>query len=220
MTEWGDGSVHRWSENLAIARVSFAPHNGGHVVRLSTSLPLSRTGRAREVVGCCPMSGSEISVEYVASSKRNASFVFRSVIVWLLASAGFHTLWELAQLPLYTLWQDPSVIRIVAYVAHCIGGDVLIMSVAYLGTAVLLRELRWPWRRPILGTALLVLLGTGYTFYSEWVNVYREANWAYTSSMPTVFGIGLTPIMQWLLIPPWVVGSLRRYSPAPHRSQD
>ena len=46
--------------------------------------------------------------------------------------------------------------------------------------------------------------------WSEWYNVYRAVNWAYTASMPMIFGIGLSPLMQWLILPPVIVAMFRR----------
>ena len=61
--------------------------------------------------------------------------------------------------------------------------------------------LRW---QPI--GALTVALGMTYTLFSEWLNLAVLRNWAYAESMPTIsFGdarIGLTPLLQWLVVPP------------------
>ena len=48
-----------------------------------------------------------------------------------------------------------------------------------------------------------------FTAWSEWYNVYRVGNWGYTASMPTVFGIGLSPLLQWLILPPVMVAVYR-----------
>jgi len=45
--------------------------------------------------------------------------------------------------------------------------------------------------------------------WSEWHNVYRAGNWGNAASMPTVFGIGLSPLLQWLILPPMMVGAYR-----------
>ena len=48
-----------------------------------------------------------------------------------------------------------------------------------------------------------------YTAWSEWYNVYRAGNWGYTTSMPTILGIGLSPLLQWLILPPLMVVAYR-----------
>jgi len=53
------------------------------------------------------------------------------------------------------------------------------------------------------GRALIVFLGVGLviTVVLEWLNVYVWRRWAYSPDMPMVLGIGLAPIVQWLLVP-------------------
>ena len=50
---------------------------------------------------------------------------------------------------------------------------------------------------------MTLLLGVGYTIYSEWVNVSVRASWAYSELMPIVpvIGTGLAPLLQWFVIP-------------------
>jgi hypothetical protein len=61
----------------------------------------------------------------------------------------------------------------------------------------------WPWGRI---AALTALIGTAYTVFSEWMNTVVSQSWKYGAWMPVLraFGleIGLTPFLQWLLIPP------------------
>lgn len=42
-----------------------------------------------------------------------------------------------------------------------------------------------------------------YTVFSEWNNTVITRTWAYSQWMPTLWGIGLSPILRWLLIPAW-----------------
>jgi hypothetical protein len=49
-----------------------------------------------------------------------------------------------------------------------------------------------------------------YTSWSEWYNVYRVGSWRYTELMPTIFGIGLSPLLQWLILPIVMVIAHRR----------
>jgi hypothetical protein len=44
-------------------------------------------------------------------------------------------------------------------------------------------------------------LGVGYTTGSEYVNVFGRESWAYSRCMPTVAGIGLVPLLQWVVVP-------------------
>lgn len=114
--------------------------------------------------------------------------------------------WEVAQLPLYTLWQDATPAFKAYAVVHCTLGDVLIGTSA-LALALLVTRARGPqaWRWGVVA-ALVVAIGVGYTIFSEWLNTVVRDGWAYAASMPTVrigaLEIGIAPLAQWLVVPP------------------
>lgn len=141
---------------------------------------------------------------------RRAAMAFRRVIVWAGLAATLHLVWEIAQLPLYTLWDDPDRVRIAAYVLHCLLGDVLIATAIYLLTAIVFRDLAWPVRRPWTAGGFMLAVGLGFTVFSEWVNVYVTGAWAYQPAMPLVAGIGLTPLLQWVAVPTLMLFIARR----------
>jgi hypothetical protein len=133
-------------------------------------------------------------------------------VPWLAAlSLG----WEIAQLPLYTLWSDAEPAYVAYAVAHCTAGDILIGSAALLLALALVREGRLAgWRRGRLAV-LTALLGVSYTVFSEWMNVAVLRNWGYAPTMPTLelggIEIGVSPLAQWLVVPPTALyGSTRR----------
>ena len=49
----------------------------------------------------------------------------------------------------------------------------------------------------------LVLFGLCYTIYSEWLNTVVRESWEYSTLMPVLppLGTGLTPVLQWIIIP-------------------
>ena len=114
--------------------------------------------------------------------------------------------WEVAQLPLYTLWQDATPAFKAYAVIHCTLGDVLIGTSA-LAIALLVTRAGGPraWRWGAIA-ALTVAIGVGYTVFSEWLNTVVRDGWAYAAAMPTVpigaFEVGLSPLAQWLVVPP------------------
>ena len=118
-----------------------------------------------------------------------------------LAAIG-HFFWEAAQLPLYTLWRTGTPHEIVFALIHCTGGDVLITTVTLAAAVALARRFRWPpfGRRMVFAA---IVLGAGYTIFSEWLNVEIRRTWSYTAAMPVVpfLGTGLTPLLQWLIVP-------------------
>jgi hypothetical protein len=46
-----------------------------------------------------------------------------------------------------------------------------------------------------------LIIGIVYTACSEYVNVHVVQRWAYSLWMPTVAGIGLVPLLQWVAVP-------------------
>ncbi len=58
-----------------------------------------------------------------------------------------------------------------------------------------LDPVRW---RPL---ATWLALGMAYTTVSEYVNVVVVQSWAYSPWMPTIGRIGLTPLVQWVIVP-------------------
>lgn len=123
-------------------------------------------------------------------------------VPWL---AGLSLAWEIAQLPLYTLWREGSPAFIAFSVVHCTLGDALV-GVGALAVALIVtrapESVHWRWARIALVTALF---GTVYTGFSEWLNTVVRHSWAYSELMPVLrpFGveIGLSPIAQWLILP-------------------
>jgi len=74
----------------------------------------------------------------------------------------------------------------------------------------MLRDVAWPARRPWSGGAIVVVVGLIYAGFSEWYNVYQVHAWSYAKSMPLVFGIGLTPLLQWIAVSTLMIGVIGR----------
>ena len=58
--------------------------------------------------------------------------------------------------------------------------------------------------------AVLAATGVAYTAWSEFFNVHLVGEWGYAPGMPLLFGIGLTPLLQWVILPPLLVWWSRR----------
>lgn len=117
--------------------------------------------------------------------------------------AGANLAWEIAQIPLYTIWTEGTVQQIAFAVLHCTAGDLLIASASLLGALLLVGLPRWPAERYWLTATLAVAAGIAYTVFSEWLNTEVRGSWTYSEVMPRIpwIGTGVAPFAQWLVIP-------------------
>lgn len=112
--------------------------------------------------------------------------------------------WEALHLPLYALWTTGSRSEQVFAVVHCTGGDLLIALSSLMLSLLVAGDRGWPHRSFTPVAMLAVALGVAYTGFSEWLNLFVRRSWAYSGWMPVVpiaGGIGLSPLLQWLVVP-------------------
>lgn len=136
--------------------------------------------------------------------------LLKRAALWAAVSFVMHLVWEAAQLPLYIL-SDESTGALAYAVLHCTVGDALIAGGAYVLAGFALQQADWPPVRPWAGAAIALPFGIAYTIYSEWDNVYRAGNWAYAADMPLILGVGLAPLLQWLVVPTIVLVLVRAW---------
>jgi hypothetical protein len=145
------------------------------------------------------------------------SLILRRYLPWL---AVLCLGWEMAQLPLYTLWKAATPASMAFAVAHCTVGDILIGSAALAAALVVTQAPAlggWHWRRIAFVSAMIAV---SYTAFSEWMNTLILRNWEYSELMPRAsFGdieLGLSPLAQWVVIPPlalWLASRLHAHHP-------
>ncbi len=129
--------------------------------------------------------------------------------LWAALAFALNLAWEIAQVRLYTLWTEANGLTVAWSLFHCTLGDVLIALALFALTGMVLRHADWPVSRPWAGGAIVVSGAMAYTAWSEWYNVYRAGSWGYSASMPLIFGIGLSPLLQWLILPPVLIIAYR-----------
>lgn len=147
----------------------------------------------------------------MTSKQENASHHATSLRMWLnwvFLSTCLNFGWEVLHYPLYNVsTTHVGGIRILA-ILHCTLGDALISAIAFLGTSVLLRASRWPVTCPWRGLLVFVMVSVAYTVFSEQKNTEVIGSWNYASEMPLLWGIGVSPLMQWIVVPAftlWVI---------------
>ncbi|HEV7264118.1 MAG TPA: hypothetical protein VGN83_04260 [Falsiroseomonas sp.] len=124
--------------------------------------------------------------------------------------------WEVGQMPLYTLWREGGAGEIAQAILHCTVGDGIIGAVP-LGGAWLLTG-AWGWPEQGFGRVAIAatFFGVGATVVLEWLNVELWRTWSYAAAMPRLppLGTGLAPLLQWLLLPTLCLLAARRLAPA------
>lgn len=127
----------------------------------------------------------------------------RALRRYLAASLVLHLAWEVVQLPLYVIWSTGTVRQQASAVLHCTVGDAMIAGLSLLVALCLGGRENWPSSGSRAVWLMTLVLGIGYTIYSEWLNVSVRGSWAYSGLMPTmpIIGTGLSPLLQWLVVP-------------------
>ena len=117
--------------------------------------------------------------------------------------------WEFIQAPLFAGMAEAAHWEAVKVCTQAALGDAVIMLVAYWGVAVARRSRAWvasPGWRDVLWFASI---GVGITVVIEWMALHGWwlASWRYSAAMPVIpgLGVGLVPVLQWLILPPLVV---------------
>lgn len=137
---------------------------------------------------------------------------FRVIVyagIWSALAFTLNLVWEVAHVGFYTLWAKADLMTVARALIHCTFGDIAIALTAFALAGLSLRRMNWPENRPVTGTVIVIIIATTYTAWSEWYNVYQIGSWAYTADMPLIFGIGLSPLLQWLILPPLLTISYR-----------
>ncbi len=127
--------------------------------------------------------------------------ILRPWFIWIAVSTVLNLGWEIAHFPLYDVPSNQRSGGKTFAILHCTAGDALISTAFYLVTALMLRNGAWFQKRT--GLFLFILQTMLYTIYSEWRNALVEKNWLYSDVMPTLGGIGLSPLLQWVFVP-WI----------------
>lgn len=119
----------------------------------------------------------------------------------LLVTLLGHYVWEIGHAQFFA---DHAGAPLSSYALHCFVasiGDVVIAFVAFGVAALAFGRAGWPLeKRPVGAAALWLAVGLAITVGFE---LYATATgrWAYAPSMPTLLGIGLLPLLQWIVVP-------------------
>jgi hypothetical protein len=129
-------------------------------------------------------------------------------IAVLLVTFALHFTWEMAQGNLFLPMQSMPLWRAAAWCAGATAGDVVITMIAF-AAAAMSGGLRWPLVRRPVSPALIflsvgILITVGYEIYAV-----STGRWTYARQMPQLFGVGLSPLLQWIAVPLLEIASFR-----------
>ena len=132
--------------------------------------------------------------------------------------------WEFLQVPLYAGMAEADHWEATLVCTQAAFGDAFILLVAFFVVSAVWRGSQWTvedrLRPKMLFVAVAFLVSMGF----EAASVYVLDRWSYAPAMPLLAGLGLSPIVQWILLPPLTLWLARRHAlgsrsirSAPHR---
>ena len=129
-------------------------------------------------------------------------------IAVILITFALHFAWEMAQHNLYLLMRSMPFWRATAFCARATAGDLVITTIAF-SAAAMSGGRRWALlRRRLSPTLIFLTVGIVITVGME-INAVSTGRWAYDERMPQIFGIGLSPLLQWIVVPLLCIAAFR-----------
>jgi hypothetical protein len=113
--------------------------------------------------------------------------------------------WEMAQVPFFANLAAKPLAQHVGTCLIAAVGDVLIAAVTYAAVAAAARRLDWIFEnRSWMHTVAWMALGVTFTIVFERLAL-AGGRWTYSGLMPTVAGVGIVPLAQWVVVPAAIV---------------
>lgn len=137
--------------------------------------------------------------------KLRTAFSWRRLTLIFIIAVCVNYVWELVQAPLYVGFETYG--REMLW--HCFvaswGDGIMVLAIfaaGWIGFG------RWNWFEGPGIAGYVVMLTSGFllALLVEWVALHMLGRWQYTEKMPTLFGIGVVPVAQMLLLPPLIFG--------------
>ena len=122
--------------------------------------------------------------------------------------------WEMLQAPLFVGMADMPHAQGTRACLQAAFGDMLIMLLAYGAVAVVARNRRWIVAASGWQLAWFIAIGVAITVVIEWLATrgHWTNRWNYLPAMPLLpgTGIGLLPLLQWVVLPLLTMWFVRR----------
>jgi hypothetical protein len=96
---------------------------------------------------------------------------------------------------------------------HCTLGDVILTIVSFWLVGIISRDRRWFLNLSPLNFIGFIMIGLVATVISERLNVHFLKSWSYNQLMFIIpwLKVGLTPFLQWVMIPPAIILLVRHH---------
>lgn len=129
-------------------------------------------------------------------------------ILIIFIALVLNLIWEFSH---YRLYYDLTGISPTPHLLLASLTDVIIISLIFLIISLKNKSIKWVSKPKVIDYLLIILLGLLIAIILEVINL-NLGRWAYTSTMPTILGIGLSPLMQLFstaIISLWVIKILK-----------
>ncbi len=127
--------------------------------------------------------------------------------------------WEVLQAPLFEGMATAPHSAVVGACLQATLGDAVIMLLAHASVAAVTRRRRWLLAPSGYEVAGFIAVGVAITAVIEWLATSGRwaQSWAYSAKMPVIPGIeiGLSPLLQWIVVPLVTLWFVRRLSVRP-----
>ena len=129
-----------------------------------------------------------------------------------LFSFAFHFIWEFLQIPTFEGMAELRHWEGVKVCTYATIGDVGIALAAFWITSLAARTRHWIIDKKAWQLLVFLAVGLAVTVGLEFYYVEISNRWSYSELMPLVppFGTGLSPLLQWIVVPLLVVELTRR----------
>jgi hypothetical protein len=136
-------------------------------------------------------------------------------IDFLVLSFLAHFTWEILQAPLFASLGNTDHFVGIAVCLKATFGDLAIALAAFWVAAILAKGRNWYVKASYHILIAFFALGLLATVGLEFLHTQVTGRWAYDDVMPLlpILGTGLSPILQWVFVPMFVLWYMRRLSP-------
>lgn len=136
---------------------------------------------------------------------------FGPAIRLALYALGVNFAWEMLQAPLFVGMLEMPRWDATALCLQAAAGDAVMIVIAFAAVALGARDRAWTLSLRFGHLSAFAFLAASQGLALEWVSLRLE-RWTYGPAMPVdpVFGLGLAPILQWLILPLMILWAVRR----------